>query len=130
MRKVLIATIVGMVLFAVGAFAANLDLTAENVASGSKAVGACNQNPKVNFTSGAFSNGDWDIDSATVLATNCEGATVKVVLLDGPGGAVLAESQAGTMGATSGTVNFTGTKPKVNPSKFVSVLLDGIPLTP
>lgn len=49
MRKVLIAAIVASALFAVGAFAAELTINAEDVASGQDSVDACADEVKVEF---------------------------------------------------------------------------------
>ena len=50
MRKMLTATIVAMVLFAVGAFAATFDFNADDVASGVDEVKSCTSSVQTTFT--------------------------------------------------------------------------------
>ena len=84
MRKALIAVITAAALFAVGAFAAELTVTPDNLASGQEAVAKCgdaevewNTNNAVNTTTG-----DWTATGATVSFedTGCEGALVDLAV--------------------------------------------------
>ncbi len=99
MRKALIAIITAAVLFTVGAFAANLSVTTENVASGEVGVGSCAEFVKVvdwnvpGGISGAPDNADWSTTEAKVEVTpyigaSCAGASVTLAIYsndDSPG---------------------------------------------
>ena len=83
MRKALIAVITAVVLFAIGAFAAELTVDSDNLASGQDPVAKCgdaevewNTNDVVNTA------GDWTATGATVSfeAADCEGATVDLAV--------------------------------------------------
>jgi hypothetical protein len=141
MRKVLIATIVAMVLFAVGAFAASFTLQAEDIASGNNDVKKC-ADAKVDFTGLTRANtvpADWTVGGATVTfaGTGCTNTgKVKVVVTGGPGDTNLfiAESGEGSLAPSNGNmaapVTFTAPLPLVSQVKGSSVLLDGVTLTP
>lgn len=119
MRKLLIATITAMVLFAVGAFAASFALQAEDVASGSDKVQDC-ANSTLDFTLGTYNSAkvDWPVASGTL--SGCTGYTGgEVVLLDGAN----AKLESGTLTA-GGTVTFAGTT-YVRDVKGAAVLVDG-----
>lgn len=66
MRKAIIAAIVASALFAVGAFAANFTVNAEDVASGSDAVTECADAVDVDFDTVFDEESDWDVGSAVV----------------------------------------------------------------
>ncbi len=88
MRKVLIATIVAMVLFAVGAFAAALTMQDSNLASGSGVVKSCSTaNPTVEFKVGANNGTTWPIKGAKVLAAGCPDGTEVEIIITGTTGA-------------------------------------------
>jgi hypothetical protein len=137
MRKALIATIVAMVLFAVGAFAANLTLNAEDAASGKAEVKACGS-ATVDLVADTWDNtaNDWLVTSAKVKATNgdgdCSGAIVRVVVKNGTS---VGESDHATevkiAADGTATVNFSGGNRLpvngISGAGSVSVLLDGVP---
>ncbi len=128
MRKVLIATIVAMVLFAVGAFAAALSLDSEGIASGEAEVVACDETPEVNFKVGAYSGGDWPITHVTVTTEGCANTTaVEVKLLDEAGSTVLGTATGTITGGTTGEMPVTGTA-GANPTENYAVLLNGDPV--
>lgn len=87
MRKALIATIVAMVLFAVGAFAASFTLENEPLATDSASVVSCaTATPSVDFKVGPYNSttSDWPVTGATVTATGCTGGIeAEVVILEG-----------------------------------------------
>jgi hypothetical protein len=60
MRKGIVALIVAVALFAIGAFAASFTLTSEDVSSGADAVAACAPNAKVT----------WTIDDSNAVVTS------------------------------------------------------------
>jgi hypothetical protein len=68
MRKALIAAIVATALFAVGAFAAQFTVSAEDVASGSDGVIACAEYVDVDFDDATptGTNGDYVVEGATL----------------------------------------------------------------
>lgn len=83
MRKALIAGIVASALFAVGAFAASLGVSADNLASGQAAVAQCGT-ASVEWTTDttAVNDGDWTVTAATVSfsADACDGAKVDLAV--------------------------------------------------
>lgn len=118
MRKVLFATIAAMVLFAVGAYAANVALQAEDIASGTDQVQDCTD-AKLDFTVGTYSSAklDWPVASGTL--TGCEGFTGgEVVLLGGT------NQTLETATLTGGSVTFAGTT-YVRDVKGAALLVDG-----
>lgn len=126
MRKVLIATIVAMVLFAVGAFAAALTIDDSNLASGSGAVKSCSTaNPKVEFKVAAHDGTDWPINGAKVTATGCPDGTEAEIVI----GATGAKGK-GTI--TSGVAEFSisGGTAYANPTIAYQLRLGGILTTP
>jgi hypothetical protein len=100
MRKALIAAIVAAALFAVGAFAAEFTVNAEDVASGADAVTACADAVDITFTTDADAAtadtpGEWRATSATATfyrvvevegqevteEADCDGYTAKLALI-------------------------------------------------
>lgn len=92
MRKTLIAAIVASALFAVGAFAAELTINADDVASGEATVSSCASKADLiawdttdTVTPASDANTDWQVEGATVELTedegrNCDGAVVDIAI--------------------------------------------------
>lgn len=131
MRKVLIATIVAMVLFAVGAFAAALSLDTESVASGSADVEECASSPEVEFEVGAYDDNtlnDWPVESVVVTASGCaNGTDVEVVLLDAEDGGVLASASGQISNGATPELSFDE-EVGAEPVEWYAVLLNGDPV--
>jgi hypothetical protein len=130
MRKVLIATIAAMVLFAVGAFAATLTVTSENIASGTDPIEVCGD-AEVDFNTVAPTTlgGDWTVGSVTVgFSGSCNGYGASVAIQH-TGGPTMC-THADTVQIAANTINLTcaGT-PTVGSVTGASVLVDGELLT-
>lgn len=83
MRKALIAVIVASALFAVGAFAAELTVQSDDVASGQEAVTACGDaNVEWETDAAVDAAGEWSVTGATVTFNNanCDGAAVDLAV--------------------------------------------------
>ncbi|MFP5579147.1 MAG: hypothetical protein ACLGIZ_13070 [Acidimicrobiia bacterium] len=87
MRKAIIAAIVATALFAVGAFAANISVTADDVASGEAPVGACGTAEVISYDTNAAvvpagDTADFRVEAATVRLTGaeCSGADVDLAI--------------------------------------------------
>ncbi len=141
MRKAIIAAIVATALFAVGAFAANLNVNADDVASGQAGVGACGSAEVIAYeTAPDTTDGDFVVTGATVRLTNgegsCDGAEVDMAIgTDTDEDTTTAESWFDSddcAASTSTTMTFdyvcafpSGDQPSVNPIVMVSVLANG-----
>lgn len=115
MRKALIAVIVASALFAVGAFAAQVAINSDDVASGEDAVESCASSANViEYTTGSTVNGttgtaDWQATGATIqlieaTGKNCEGAAVDIAI--GSDTSATPDTTADTW--TDGTCTATG----------------------
>jgi hypothetical protein len=93
MRKAIIAAIVATALFAVGAFAAELTVNSEDVASGSDAVLECAEYVDIDFEDPVWNDSvdDWQVSSADVtffdevtdaptVAEDCDGFMVRIAV--------------------------------------------------
>ena len=100
MRKALIAVITAAVLFAVGAFAADFALTAEDTASGTDAVDACTDTVTVEFTEDFDeATNNWLVDSVDLTIASghtCEGAAVTIILQDNDTSETVVDTIEGT----------------------------------
>jgi hypothetical protein len=98
MRKAIIAAIVATALFAVGAFAANFALSADNVSSGSDSIETCAERVEIDFAEVyEFENkdtDDWEIESITATFFDAEGAFPTCASL-GAEATIIVEDQAG-----------------------------------
>lgn len=131
MRKALIAAVVASALFAVGAFAANLNVTGDNLASGQDDIVQCGD-AEVEWTTddSAAGDGDWAVTGATVTfsSDDCDGA--KVDLAVGTGSASAPTWEDWTCDDVSGTTNSSlcspdGAAPDVAEVVDVAVLANG-----
>lgn len=132
MRKMLTATIVAMVLFAVGAFAASFALQADDVASGADEVQSCATEVNV-----AFNTPDPDdlvflatgatLEYTEISAGACSGADaiVRLELTDENDAVTYLEVFDGELPTSGGTIDFTDDIP-VEEITGVSVLIDGV----
>jgi uncharacterized membrane protein len=115
MRRVIIAAVVALVLFAVGAFAASLTVNSEDVASGSDDVAACAARVDVDFTTD-FDNtaGEWVVTQVVLsfltstgeATTGCDDQGVQVALTTG---ASTAQELTGTVDGSGATLTPTST---------------------
>ena len=141
MRKVLIASAVALVLFAVGAFAATFIVNADDIASGEDEVLECADTVNIDWP---VAEGTYDVDandwpvptaeltflddaSATTPTDDCDGFDLTLVVED-VGGAVISES-GGTISGGTATVTldagvFAGD------IGHAAVLVNGVELTP
>jgi hypothetical protein len=143
MRRGLIATVVAVVLFAIGAFAASFVLNAEDVASGRDAVTACAAEVDVDFTTeyddathdeGGVPQGDWNVTQAVLTfyddqggqTTGCAGFGANVAVLTGDGGTPAATGTATVQAnASTVTVELDPGTVKVAEVTGAAVLVDG-----
>jgi hypothetical protein len=130
MRKALIAAAVATALFAVGAFAASITVSSEDIASGSDGVVACAASVQVNFDDTPTFNATthkWTVDNANlVFATNgCDGFGVTVKVSTPTNGE--AATWTGTVSGTGAAVS--GGAVEVNLINGAAVLVDGKHLT-
>ncbi len=133
MRKALIAAAVATALFAVGAFAANLNVQSEDVASGSNGVAPCATNVDIDFSDPTLVAGVWSVAGATVRFVDSEGTLVDTcddfdarLAVDSGSGYVAQGLEAPV---NSGAASFTFTAIDVNPIVGASVVVDGATLT-
>ena len=145
MRKVLIAAVVAVVLFAVGAFAASFIVDAEDIASGTDDVVACAESVQVDFKPAVRVSGDWVTRGANLTFTDnganpegCQGKTVTVVVQTTPiGGGPPTTLGTPNDDAATGTATISAgntadvtwspaTDPKVREVTGVDVLVEGI----
>ncbi len=134
MRKALIAIITAAVLFTVGAFAANLTVSTQNVASGEATVGSCASEANVNnwqvgTISGEDDAADWSTTAATVTLTelsteSCAGAVVKLAIFSNDGGGWTETTCSGAAGSTT-SYACSGFDLAVRPIDQVAVLVNG-----
>lgn len=136
MRKVFIAAAAALVLFTVGAFAINLTVRTEDVASGSNDVAACAQGVDVDFTTQyVTASNDWQVTNVIVsfyantttgtLSTDCNGRDATVAIH----GAAATPVQVTGTPITAGKITIpvpAGTF--VNGITRASVLVDGATL--
>jgi hypothetical protein len=130
MRKALIAVIVASALFAVGAFAADFTLTAEDTASGADAVDACTDSVTVEFTE-RFDQDDTPsnvyvidtVDLTIDTSLGCDDADVQIVLQDDDDSVVATID--GTWTETDLTQSFDAGEVPVSTVWRASVLFDG-----
>jgi hypothetical protein len=123
MRKVLIATIVAMVLFAVGAFAARFAVDGEDIASGADQVSACTEEVTVDFEHGTYDEAafDWPVTSATITAPGCAAdAEVTLEIHNGTNGEPV--EATGTVGTGVSSINGV----MVGDVTEVAVLIEGV----
>lgn len=140
MRKALIAVIVASALFAVGAFAAELTVNSDDVASGEGDVVSCassadltewDTTEAVSPTSGADT--DWQAEGATIVLTeadgrSCDGAHVDIAIGTDTGTDDIADTwtDGSCSAGTDLTYTCTWTTPiDVRPIVEVAVLVDG-----
>lgn len=132
MRKALIAAIVATALFAVGAFAAEFTVNADDVASGADAVGSCADTATVEYeTNPAVTDGTFLVTTAIVTFTKgsapaCMGATADFAIRSTPGG--WSDSGSTTVGS-DGKASFAVNNLPVGPIDMVSVLANGSTVT-
>lgn len=150
MRKAIIAAIVATALFAVGAFAANISVTADDVASGEAPVGACGTAEVISYDTNPTvvqdgDTADFRVEAATVRLTgaDCNGADVDLAIGSDsspavPGVYVTADDWDDAACGTGTTVDgssgtqfdyvcefIAGTGPLVRPIVEVAVLANG-----
>lgn len=135
MRKAIIAVITASALFAIGAFASNLGVSSDNLASGQDGVTQCGD-ASVEWVTDAVvgSSGDWTVTSATVSFLNdtCDGAKVDLAVGRAPGGTGTTVSgwdnfECGTVDPSNNAVKCTPSSgaPPVNEIIQVAVLANG-----
>jgi len=108
MRKGIIAAIVAVALFAVGAFAATFTVTTEDVTSGTGEFAACATSVGVEFTTGNYSGtlgttgGDFPVTQAvaTFSGAGCAGKAATLAVL-GSNGEAIAEFDVNVSGTTA-----------------------------
>jgi hypothetical protein len=143
MRKALIAVIVAAALFAVGAFAAQFTVTADDVASGNSAVGSCASEVRIieyitsTVVTAVPTNADWTATQAKLQLVekpdhSCAGATVDIAIgrdstapYNGPADdwTTNGSCEADTIGGLFYTCTFPAIT--VRPIVAVSVLVNG-----
>jgi hypothetical protein len=128
MRKGLIAVAVATALFAVGAFAAQLSVQSEDVASGSNEVVACADSVDVDFgTITQVADGTWTVTTADVdfIGGDCNNHTARLAIDSGEG-----YDEVGTADAVDGnSASFTFGELDVADIVGASVVVDGATLT-
>ena len=138
MRKALIAVITAAVLFAVGAFAAELTVNSDNLASGQDEVEPCGSADVEWTTNDAIptGGGDWEVTGATVTFSDdaCDGAAVDLAVgLNPTTGASPASAWenwacSGVVTAATNSISCTptsGSEPAVSDVVDVAVLANG-----
>ena len=95
MRKGIIAAIVAVALFAVGAFAATFTVTSDEVTSGTDTFSQCEATVSVDFETGAYAaglgvEGDFPVTGAEVTfdTSACNGKDATLAVLDESGNAL------------------------------------------
>ena len=143
MRKMLTATIVAMVLFAVGAFAATFAVNGEDVVSGADAVTQCAETAKVDFTLGAYNatEFDWPVSSVTVTfldgagaatnncATTSGPASVATVAIHNTAGGAQVTGTGNVSTSSASITTLSGGPIYAGEVTEVAVLVDGVSLT-
>lgn len=146
MRKAIIAAIVATALFAVGAFAANFTLSAEDIASGTDSVTACASHVDIDFnepTTAPAGSGDYVVNGATLsfydssganplVAADCEGFTAEVAIGVGGSASTLTFTEYEANAAISeGGVTTVTFNPAISVASIraASALIDGKTLT-
>jgi hypothetical protein len=134
MRKILIAAVVAVVLFGVGAFAAAFIVNSEDIASGTDDVVACAEEVDVDFTTDYnTTTEDWDVTGAVLTFydnpdndVSCDGFDATVVVETTIDGTVDGEAatESAVVAGGEATVTFD---PALNASEVTgaSVLVDG-----
>ena len=110
MKKYLIAATVAVMVFAISAFAASLDVNAGTLQAGDDAIDKCIENSEeavaVSYGEAAYGNGEWTIDEITLDHDGkCENLDYQVVIADSAGGDL--SDGDGTFGEEAETVTFT-----------------------
>ena len=140
MRKALIAVAVATALFAVGAFAAQLTVRSEDVASGSNEVVACAAQVDVDFDAPTLvaATGVWEVTGATVRFLNgsdavvgtCDAFDARLAVETTPSGNFVQVGGLADVGAGgTGTAAFTFTAIDVSTITGASVVVDGATLS-
>ena len=133
MRKGIIAAIVAVALFAVGAFAATFTVTSDEVTSGTDSFSQCAPAVTVDFETGSYDGGESGTDdfpvtgaTATFAGAGCDDKVATLAVL-GSDGAAIAEVDGNAVVAGS-TVGFTLTGVSVGQVFGSAVLVEGIPI--
>lgn len=135
MRKVLIASVVALVLFAVGAFAASFMVNSDDIASGEDDVVACAEVVDISWTTGTYDTGvnDWPVDSAEIeflvggeLTDDCDPFDLTLVVEDEDDTVIATET--GTISGGSASVTLSGVF--ASEIGHAAVLVNGAELTP
>lgn len=135
MRRVIIAAVAALVLFAVGAFAASLTVDSEDVASGSDDVAACAARVDVDFTTGFNETArEWAVTGVVLSFLNpageaeigCDGQQVQVALTTGTN---VAQTLTGTVADSGATLTPpSGTTVLVEQVTDAAVLVEEQPI--
>ena len=134
MRKGIIAAIVAVALFAVGAFAATFTVTSDEVTSGTDSFSQCATGVTVDFATGSYDGSgiaptdDFPVTGATATfaGAGCDDKVATLAVL-GSDGAAIAEVDGNAVVAGS-TVGFTLTGVSVGEVFGSAVLVEGIPI--
>ena len=133
MRKGIIAAIVAVALFAVGAFAATFVITSDEVTSGTDTFSQCEATVSVDFETGAYTaglgvEGDFPVTGATATFSGpgCDEKVATLAVLDTNGDAI--DEVVGDADVSAGTVDFTLSGVIVGDVFGSAVLVEGFPI--
>ena len=81
MKKYIIAAVAAVVVFALSAFAASLDVNAGTLQAGDNSIGECtDEGVVVTYGTPTFTNGAWQLDKISLSNPDCSGKSFSVVV--------------------------------------------------